>query len=78
MTLNKHDELLLKDLKFQPIWLMIFYILLGLTSFIIGLNIEDALSKWLCGGGGFLIALGSEKLVSRRIRFAAQQLILRS
>jgi hypothetical protein len=38
------------------------------------LNIDDYALKWLCGGGGFLIALGAEKLVSRRIRLAAKRL----
>lgn len=71
----KHDELLLKDLRFQPIWLMIAYVVIALISFSVGLGIEYSISKWLCGGGGFLIALGAEKLVSRRIRFAAKRLL---
>ncbi len=75
MSLNQHDELLLKDLKLQPVWLMILYVILGLVFFTVGMSIDDHLSKWLCGGGGFLVALGSEKLVSRRIRYAAMKLL---
>lgn len=75
MALNRHDELLLRDLKFQPIWLMILYILLGILSFTAGSLVQTSISNWLCGGGGFLVALGAEKLVSRRIRFAAKKLI---
>ena len=73
--MNKHDELLLKDLKFQPTWLLILYVVLGLVSFLVGLSSEHSVAKWLCGGGGFLIALGAEKLVTRRIRKSALNLI---
>ena len=48
--LIKHDELLLRDLKLQPLWL-------------------------LCIRGGFLVALGAEKRVTRRIRSAALQAV---
>lgn len=74
--LNKHDELLLKDLKLQPVWLMLLYIGLGLVAASVGVLSESGpLSKMACLGGGFLVALGAEKLVSRRIRTAALALI---
>jgi hypothetical protein len=74
--LNKHDELLLRDLKLQPAWLMLAYMSLGILAAGLGLLTESGLlSKVACLGGGFLIALGAEKLVSRRIRTAALALI---
>lgn len=74
--LNKHDELLLRDLKLQPTWLMLAYVGLGLLAAVSGFLAESGpLSKVACLGGGFLIALGAEKLVSRRIRKAALALI---
>lgn len=70
--LSKHDELLLRDLKLQPLWLLWFYIFLGLGATIFALfRLEMSFDAMLCVGGGFLIALGAEKLVSRRIRNAA-------
>ncbi len=74
--LSKHDELLLKDLKLQPIWLLCLYVVLGVVSVAIGLSGTgvSALSL-LCVGGGFLIALGAEKLVTRRIRSAAASVV---
>jgi hypothetical protein len=36
---------------------------------------EGILSKLACFGGGFLICLGAEKLVTRRIRTVALSLI---
>ena len=77
--LNKHDRLLLKDLKLQPIWLLWFYIILGVLAAIIGFIFEQGiLSKIACFGGGFLICLGAEKLVTRRIRTVALSLIDKS
>ncbi|MCG8094345.1 MAG: hypothetical protein JAZ17_12120 [Candidatus Thiodiazotropha endolucinida] len=74
--LNKHDELLLRDLKLQPLWLLWLYIMLGLCATLIGLQITGvSMESLLCIGGGFLIALGAEKLVSRRIRNAAMQTV---
>lgn len=73
--INRHDQLLLKDLKLQPIALCIGYVVLGIAAGLIGLFTDGPLSKWLCLGGGFLIALGAEKLVSRRIRSAALNLV---
>lgn len=74
--LNKHDELLLRDLKLQPTWLMLAYVGLGLLAAVLGFLVESGfLSKIACLGGGFLVALGSEKLVSRRIRTAALALL---
>lgn len=77
--LNNHDELLLRDLKLQPPWLLWLYCLLGITAAFSGLALENGmLSKVACLGGGFLIALGAEKLVTRRIRTAALALVNRS
>jgi hypothetical protein len=71
--LSKHDELLLRDLKLQPLWLLWFYVLLGVVAAASGL----VLLQWsaeaiICVGGGFLVALGAEKLVTRRIRSATR------
>ncbi|MBD1833525.1 hypothetical protein H6F74_05245 [Trichocoleus sp. FACHB-90] len=77
--LNKHDELLLKDLKLQPLWLLQLYVVLGVVAAISGFVIESGnLSKAACLGGGFLIALGAEKLVTHRIRKAALSLVNRN
>jgi hypothetical protein len=77
--LNKHDRLLLKDLKLQPLWLLWFYIILGILAAVIGFIFEQGiLSKIACFGGGFLICLGAEKLVTRRIRTVALSLIDKS
>lgn len=73
--LNAHDRALLRDLKLQPTWLLFSYIALGIIALGVGLAFDDASARWLCAGGGFLIALGAEKLVSRRVRKAAQQLM---
>jgi hypothetical protein len=74
--LNKHDRLLLKDLKLQPLWLLWFYIILGVLAAVIGFIFEQGiLSKIACFGGGFLICLGAEKLVTRKIRTVALSLI---
>ncbi len=76
--LNKHDELLLKDLKLQPLWLLQLYVVLGVVAAICGFVLESGnLSKAACLGGGFLIALGAEKLVTHRIRKAALSLVNR-
>ena len=70
--MNKHDELLLRDLKLQPLWLLWGYVALGVAAAIAGFTTDhNPLSKVLCVGAGFLIALGAEKLVTRRIRNAA-------
>ncbi|GAB4196266.1 MAG: hypothetical protein Fur006_43580 [Coleofasciculaceae cyanobacterium] len=77
--LNKHDRLLLKDLKLQPLWLLWFYIILGILAAVIGFIFEQGiLSKIACFGGGFLICLGAEKLVTRKIRTVALSLIDKS
>ncbi len=73
--LTTHDRALLRDLKLQPLWLLFGYIAVGVTALGVGLVLDDSTARWLCAGGGFLIALGAEKLVSRRIRNAARQLI---
>lgn len=73
--LNPHDRALLRDLKLQPLWLLWLYVGIGLAALGIGLTAEARSARWLCAGGGFLLALGAEKLVSRRIRHAALLLI---
>jgi hypothetical protein len=70
--LSKHDELLLKDLKLQPQWLLWLYIAIGISAAVMGLVLLNWRTEAVaCVGGGFLIALGAEKLVTRRIRSAA-------
>jgi hypothetical protein len=77
--LSKHDELLLKDLKLQPIWLLCLYVALGVAAVGIGLSGAGVSPQTLlCVGGGFLIALGAEKLVTRRIRGAAASVVSQS
>lgn len=74
--LSKHDELLLKDIRLQPLWLLGLYVVLGVASAAMGLvRLGGRLDALLCVGGGFLLALGAEKLVTRRIRSAAASLI---
>ncbi len=76
--LSKHDELLLKDLKLQPVWLLVLYVALGLVAASLGLSrVGLSAESLLCVGGGFLIALGAEKLVTRRIRSAAASAVAR-
>lgn len=74
--LNKRDELLLKDLKHQPLWLLCLYVGLGILATTAGfLSTQAQLAKISCLGGGFLMALGAEKLVTNRIRKVALKLI---
>lgn len=73
--LNAHDTALLRDLKLQPLWLCAGYVGLGLVAAVSGWQLEGSSAKLLCAGGGFLVALGAEKLVSRRIRQAALLLV---
>lgn len=70
--LSKHDELLLRDLRLQPLWLLWVYIAVGVVATVSGVIYSGAsVGAVLCVGGGFLVALGAEKLVTRRIRLAA-------
>ena len=74
--LSQHDRLLLKDLKLQPLWLLWLYIVIGVAAVAVGIaSLGVSPQSLSCIGGGFLIALGAEKLVSRRIRNAAFALI---
>lgn len=74
--LTKHDELLLKDLRLQPLWILWLYVALGVAAAAFGLvRAGLSLEGALCVGGGFLVALGAEKLVTRRIRSAALQAV---
>lgn len=67
--MNKHDELLLKDLKLQPKIIIYFYLFIGIIASIVGLYMSDfSLISILTLLGGALIALGIEKLVSLRLR----------
>lgn len=71
--LSTHDALLLKDLRMQPLWLLWAYIAVGTAAAGVALWLQGlAPTAWLGVGGGFLLALGAEKLVTRRIRRAAQ------
>jgi len=70
--LSKHDELLLRDLKLQPLWLLWLYLALGVFAIALSLSRSGLSLEAVLGvGGGFLVALGAEKLVTRRIRSAA-------
>lgn len=70
--INKHDELLLRDLRLQPLWMLWAYVILGVIAAVFGLwRLGASPEAMLCVGGGFLVALGAEKLVTRRIRSAA-------
>lgn len=76
--LSRHDELLLKDLKLQPAWLLWVYVALGVLASGTGLTLLNWNAEAIaCVGGGFLVALGAEKLVTRRIRAAASQALER-
>ncbi len=67
--MNKHDELLLKDLKLQPKIIIYFYLFIGIIASIVGLYMSDfSLISILTLLGGALIALGIEKLVSLKLR----------
>lgn len=67
--MNKHDELLLKDLKLQPKSIIYIYLLVGIIASAVGLYMSNfSLISFLVLLGGSLIALGIEKLVSRRLR----------
>jgi hypothetical protein len=73
-VLSKHDELLLRDIQMQPVWLLWLYVAVGLGAAVFAAFILDwRAESLLAAGGGFLVALGAEKLVTRRIRLAALQ-----
>lgn len=55
--LSKHDELLVRDLRLQPLWLLWLYIVLGLLAVTLGLLQDSGVAKAACVGGGFLVAL---------------------
>jgi len=72
--LSKHDQLLVRDLRLQPVWLLWLYVLIGVVSSAVGLFMLNWSAEAIaCTGGGFLVALGVEKLITRRIRTAASQ-----
>lgn len=67
--MNKHDKLLLKDLKLQPKSIVYIYLTIGIIASAVGLYLSNfSLTSILTLLGGSLIALGIEKLVSRRLR----------
>jgi len=72
--MNKHDELLLNDLNRQRPWILGAYVATGLLSLGVGFGFDFPQSKILCAGGGFLTALGVEKLLTRKIRKLAQEM----
>lgn len=75
--LSNHDKLLLQDLRLQPLWLLWVYVVTGLAAAGAGLAMLDwRLEAVACVGGGFLLALGAEKLVTRRIRIAASRVVM--
>ena len=70
--LSKHDRMLRADLKLQPLWLLWLQVALGLAAAALGLlSLNFGKSGWVCLGGGFLVATGVERLVTRRIRTSA-------
>lgn len=74
--ISRHDELLLRDLRLQPLWLLWLYVAVGVAAAAAGvLYTGVSAGTALCVGGGFLIALGAEKLVTRRIRRAAASVV---
>lgn len=74
-VLSSHDQLLLRDLKLQPIWLLWLYVALGVLAACVSLALAGVSVATVLGiGGGFLVALGAEKIVTRRIRFLAARL----
>ncbi len=65
-----HDLMLLKDLEKEKLSFIIGYIVIGVIAVTVGLLVsaEINLEGFLLLGGPFLIGVGIEKLVSRRIR----------
>jgi hypothetical protein len=72
--MNTHDELLLNDLNRQRPWVLGVYVVTGLLSLGVGFGFDFPQSRILCAGGGFLTALGIEKLVTQKIRKLALEL----
>jgi len=74
MMLNKlqtwHDLTLLKDVEKERLSFIIGYIVIGVIAVTVGLLVsaDINLEGLLLLGGAFLIGIGIEKLVSRRIR----------
>ncbi|MEW6492599.1 MAG: hypothetical protein AB1589_08830 [Cyanobacteriota bacterium] len=77
MTLNKHDVALIRDLKHQSNTLIFIYIFVGLSGLILSLilDINPYLKIFLAFLAGFLIGISGEKLVTRRIRKIAFDLL---
>ncbi|MBL8514233.1 MAG: hypothetical protein JNJ55_09615 [Betaproteobacteria bacterium] len=74
--LNKHDELLPKDPKLQPLWLLWLYLVVGVAASAIAIQQRGFGTPMLLAiGGGFLMALDAEKPVTRRISNAAARLV---
>ena len=77
MKLNNHDAALIRDLKNQPLALILGYIAAGVAGLVLSLLIDFNLSLklltvFLCG---FIIGISAEKLVSQKIRKIALNLM---
>lgn len=77
MKLNNHDAALIRDLKNQPIALVLGYIAAGLVGLVLSILIDfnptlKLLTVFLCG---LIIGISAEKLVSQKIRKIALSLM---
>lgn len=77
MTLNKHDVALIRDLKHQSNTLIFIYIFVGLLGLILSLilDINPYLKIFIVFLSGFLVGISGEKLVTKRIRKIAFDLL---
>jgi phosphate starvation-inducible membrane PsiE len=65
-----HDKLLIKDIRKDNIFKIVFFIFIGVTSIIFGVMISGQISKSeiLIFLGALLLGNGVEKLVSFKLR----------
>ncbi len=77
MTLSRHDAALIRDLRQQPLFLVLGYILVGLLGLVLAIVIEfhPLLKVATVFLSGFLVGISGEKLVTRRIRTIALTLL---
>ncbi|HEY9298092.1 hypothetical protein [Microcoleus sp. FACHB-68] len=77
MKLSNHDAALIRDLKNQPLALILVYIAAGVAGLALSIFIDfnlylKLLTVFLCG---FIIGISAEKLVSQKIRKIALNLM---
>ncbi len=77
MKLNNHDTALIRDLKNQPLFLLIGYIVIGFSGIGLAflLELSPTMNIIVVALSGFLIGISAEKLVTKRIRHIASQLL---